>query len=130
MTIANPPPDFVIRLGDVKVDRQTLIASVGQEVDRYERSQPDPSQYAQISMQRVAEDWEAVAAFVAGVGPRIKALIDRKLVGSACIDFAVLVKPGTYANFFTVPAAVAEKAGMHLIDIEASIYMAEPESRK
>jgi hypothetical protein len=128
MALTNPPPDFVIRLSDVRVDRTTLVDALGQDLDRYERSKRDPSQYAQISMPSEAEDWKAVAAYIAEVGPRMKTLIDRKLVGSACIDFAVSVKKGIFAKFFTVPAAVAERAGMNLIDIETSIYLTEPES--
>jgi hypothetical protein len=98
---------------------------LGQELDRYEKTKDGSSWFAQISMPGDAEEWAAVASFIAGVGPRIRALIDHKLIGSACIDFAVVVRRDAFTRYFTVPATVAEKAGLHLIDVEMSVYLTD-----
>jgi hypothetical protein len=121
MTVSDPPPDFVIRLGDVTIDQQKLADALGQELDRYEKSKDGLSWFAQISMQSDAEEWVSVVSFIADVGPRIKTLIDHNLVGSACIDFAVLVRRDAFTRYFTVPAVLAEKAGLHSIDVEMSV---------
>jgi hypothetical protein len=125
MTVRNPPPDFVIRLGDVVIERLELAKALESELDRYGRSRDGSSNYAQISLPGDASEWQKIAQFLDEVGPRIKALIDQRLVGSASIDFAVRVKEGTWAQCFTVPATVAEKAGRHSIEIELSVYRAE-----
>jgi hypothetical protein len=128
MTASDPPPDFVIRLGDVTINHQKLVDALGQELDRYEESKKGSSRFAQISMQSDAEEWSSVVSFIADVGPRIKALIDHNLIGSACIDFAVLVRRDAFTRYFTVPAVVAEKAGLHSIDVEVSVYLSDGEN--
>jgi hypothetical protein len=72
MTVSDPPPAAVIRLGNVAIDRQKLAEVLGQELDRYEKTKDGASWFAQISMPGDAEEWAAVASFIAGVGPRIK----------------------------------------------------------
>jgi hypothetical protein len=122
MTLINPPPDFVIRLGHVVIDRDALANALEAKLDRYELSRDGSSTYAQISLDRDANDWQEIGQFLDKVGPRIKGLIDQGAAGSACIDFAVAPGEGTYAKFVTVPASVAKKAGRHSIDIEVSVY--------
>jgi hypothetical protein len=122
MAVKNPPPDFVIRFHDVVIDRSELEKALASELDRYERSRDGLSNYAQMSLSGGASEWQKVTQFLDAAGPRVKALVDRRLVGSACIDFAVPVKEDSWAQFFSVPAPVAERAGRNSIEIEVSIY--------
>lgn len=123
MTAVKPPPDFVVRLGQVVIGREELSNALNASLDRYGQSRHDASIYAQISLSGDASEWRDVAQFLDKMGPRIKSLIDQGAIGSACIDFAVSPGAGTLAKFFIVPAEIAEKAGRHLVDVEVSIYM-------
>jgi hypothetical protein len=128
VTVSDPPPDAVIRLDNVAIDRQRLFEALGQELDRYEKSRDGSSWLAQISLPSDSEEWSAVASYITDVGPRIKDLIDHKLIGSACIDFAVMVRRDSFTRYFTVPAAVAQKAGLNSIDVEMSVYLTDEDN--
>lgn len=125
MTVKNPPPEFVIRFGDVALDRHELKNALGIELDRYEPSRDGLSHYAQISMNGDVGQWSLIADFLDAVGPRIKDLIDRKLIGSVAMDFAIHFPDNIYAISPTVPATVAFRAGLNLIDIEMSVYRSQ-----
>ena len=78
---------------------------------------------AQISLSIDASPWPAVVEFLEKVGPRIADLIRHRMVGSACIDFAIYAEAEAFAVFVTVPAHVAALAGQNLIDVEMSFYI-------
>jgi hypothetical protein len=79
-------------------------------------------------MSENADRWTSIAEFLDAVGPRIKDLIDRRLIGSACIDFAVYAPNGFVNITSTVPASVALRAGQNLIEIETSVYLTDSDS--
>ncbi|MBK8159318.1 MAG: hypothetical protein IPK59_11335 [Rhodospirillaceae bacterium] len=123
MSVKNPPPEFVIRFGGVSIDRDELTKSLGVDLDRYEPSPHESSHYAQISLSGDVDHWTSIAEFLDAVGPRIKALIGQRLIGSASMDFAVYIPRDAWAASMTVPAAVALRASQNLIDIETSTYL-------
>src|SRR4051812_42505629 len=100
MAISEPPPDFVIRFGDVVIEQSALAKALETELDRYGPSRRGSSNYAQISLPGDASDWQEVVRFLDKVGPRIKGLIDQGSVGLACVDFAISLRQGIYAKYF------------------------------
>jgi hypothetical protein len=128
MSVKNPPPEFVIRFGNVEMGQDELAKALGVKLDRYGASRQGSSQYAQISMNSDAIHWTEVAAFLDTVGATIKSLIDQHLIGSACIDFAVYAPTDTASISSTVPAEVALLAGQHQIEIETSVYLSDSDS--
>ena len=123
-----PPPEFVIRLGDVALNRDELESTIGVGLDRYEPSRKGTKHFAQISLSDTASPWPAVVEFLEKVGPRIADLIRHRMIGSASIDFAIYAKAEAF-TFVTVPAQVAALAGQNLIDVEMSFYPGAPEDQ-
>jgi hypothetical protein len=74
------------------------------------------------------DHWTSIAEFLDVVGPRIKALIGQKLIGSASIDFAVHFPDSVVNVSTTVPATVALRASQNLIDIEISAYLTDSDA--
>jgi len=122
-----PPPEFVVRLGDVVLNRQELEGTLGVALDRYEPSRNSSQHYAQISLAQDADQWNAIVAFLEKIGPRIADLLRHQMVGSACMDFAIYATTEKFSISTSIPANVAELAGRYLIDIEMSFYPSLPE---
>jgi hypothetical protein len=128
MNAKTRPPMFVIRFGEVAIDKEELTGALEIELDRYEPTRDGSSRYAQISMSNDAKAWPEVVEFLETVGPRIKSLIELRLIGSASIDFAIKFPSDAATISSRIPATVAKHAGLNKIDIETSIYPTSTEA--
>jgi len=122
--LANSQPfSAILRFSDVTASQAVLESALGGSLDRYEPAREGSLQYAQFDIAVGNNVWGAIADCIQRIGPRISALREDGLIGSAAIDLAVSFDENKAAVFVKLPSHAAETVGRYGIDIEFSMYM-------
>ena len=105
--------------------REALAAALGTALERHEslRGDAGTSFYAQVDIPLEPDSWSALIRWTETVGPKLSALRQSRLIGSASMDLAISFLEERASLSFVVPSHVAAAIGGYGIDLEFSIYL-------
>jgi hypothetical protein len=112
----------VLRISDVAITKPDLEAALQTKLDRFEGARSGSLHYAQLDLPGEEVGWRTIVDWIEIIGPRISALRQERLIGTARIDLAVAFHADMAFLSIEVPSYAAEAAGRHGIDIEFSVY--------
>jgi hypothetical protein len=113
----------ILRIREVAITKAALEAALETELDRFEPIRSGSMHYAQLHVPAEAGGWSTIVDWIEILGPKLAALRQQRLIGSAGMDLAIARHAGMASFSIKVPGRAAEAVGRHGVDIEFSVYL-------